>query len=75
MKRLLVLGDIYNVRVMIPDYVVKRCGVQFIFINEEFLSFFFMGLGFNISIDVVVGVLIFNIHFKRKRARIVGVDW
>ena len=57
---------VYNVRVMILGYVVKSCGVQFIFMNEEFPSFFFVGLGFNISIDVVVVVLIFNIHFERR---------
>ena len=64
---------IYNVRVLIPGYVVKSCGVPFIFINEEFPNFFFMGLGSNISIDVLVSVLIFNIHFERRRNRM-GVD-
>ena len=65
---------IHNVRVIVPCYVVKSCGVPFIFMNEEFPSFLFAGLGSNISIDVVMGVLIFNIHFEKRRY-CMGVDW
>ena len=58
--------EVVNGVKVIPGYVVTSCGMSFVFRNETFPCNFFIWLGSNRTIDVVMSVLITNIYFERR---------